>query len=145
MDKEAIRAKRKARRIALQALYQWQMSASDLYEIEAQYRLSNDMQKIDSEYFSRLLHRIPSELAEIDALFEPYLDRTIKELNPIELAVLRLGTFELSHCLEIPYKVVLDESVLLTKTFGAQDGYKYVNGVLNQVARKTREAEINRE
>ena len=145
MDKEAIRAKRKARRIALQALYQWQMSASDLYEIEAQYRLSNDMQKIDIEYFSRLLHRIPSELSEIDALFEPYLDRTIKELNPIELAVLRLGTFELYHCLEIPYKVVLDESVLLTKTFGAQDGYKYVNGVLNQVARKTREAEINRE
>lgn len=143
MEKNLISGKRKARRLALQALYQWLMSGSELYEIEAQFRVINNMEKVDDEYFCRLLHSIPEQTKQLEEQLTPYLDRTIAELNPIELTVLRIGAFELIHCPEIPYKVVLDESVSLTKEFGSQDGYRYVNGVLNNLARTTRLVEVN--
>ena len=143
MDKQAIKGKRRARKLALQALYQWLMSGSDLSEIEAQFRTVNDMDKIDSNYFCRILHGVPKELATIEASLARFLDRPIEGLNPIELTVLRLSTFELLHCPEIPYKVVLDEAISLTKEFGSQDGHRYVNGVLNNLAREVRQIEIS--
>lgn len=142
MEKQAIKGKRKARRLALQALYQWLLAGTDLYDIEAQFRVANDMQKVDTDYFCRFLYGIPKHLQGLEEAFAPFLDREIKELNPIELTVLRMGTFELYYCPETPYKVILDEAVLLTKEYGSQDGFRYVNGVLNQVARKTRSVEI---
>ena len=145
VEKETIRGKRRARRLIVQALYQWQMTGHEIYEIEAQFRVSNNMEKVDTDYFCRLLHGIPQNIQEIESNFKEYLDRPIEDLNPIELAVLRIGTFELLHCLEIPYKVVLDESVSLTKEYGSQDGYKYVNGVLNKLAQKARATEIKAE
>ena len=143
MEKHLIRGKRRARKLALQALYQWLMSGSDLCEIEAQFRVANNMDKVDIDYFCRLLHGIPKHLTALEEALSPYLDRPIQGLNPIELTTLRIGAFELFHCPETPYRVVLDESITLTKAFGSQDGFRYVNGVLNNLARKVRAVEIN--
>lgn len=143
-EKQIIRGKRKARRLALQALYQWLMSGSELYEIEAQFHTINNMDKVDVAYFHKLLHDIPAQLEALQKSFAPFVvDRDIDSLNPIELTVLRIGAFELLYCLELPYKVVLDESVSLAKEFGSQDGFRYVNGVLNNVARAVRTIEIS--
>jgi N utilization substance protein B len=142
-EKEAINGKRRARKLVLQALYQWQMSGTEMYEIEAQFRVANNMDKVDGAYFAQLVHNIPKSIREVETIFIPYLDRDIHSLNPIELAVLRLGTYELAHCPDLPYKVILDEAISLTKTFGSQDGHKYVNGVLHQVAQNIRSVEIN--
>lgn len=145
MEKELIKGKRRARKLALQALYQWLMSGSELYEIEAQFRVANNMDKVDTDYFCRILHGVPTQRSTLETALAPYLDRPIEGLNPIELTVLRIGAFELLNCPEIPYRVVLDESISLTKEFGSQDGYRYVNGVLNNLAQKTRAVEINME
>ena len=143
MDKQSIKGKRRARRLALQALYQWLMSGHDLSEVEAQFRVANDMTKVDSDYFCRLLHGIPAQLSTLEMAFTPFLDRPIESLNPIELTVLRLSTFELMNCPEIPYRVVLDEGISLAKEYGSQDGHRYVNGVLNNLAKQTRAVEIS--
>ena len=143
MEKNLISGKRKARKLALQALYQWLMSGSDLHEIEAQFRMINNMEKVDVDYFCRLLYGIPENVQQLEEQLQPFLDREIAGLNPIELSTLRIGAFELLHCPEVPYKVVLDESISLTKEFGSQDGYRYVNGVLNNLAREVRSIEIN--
>lgn len=140
---QTIKGKRRARKLALQALYQWMMSGTELTEIEAQFRVANDMNKVNADYFCQLLHDIPAQLKQIEAAFVPFLDRPIESLNPIELTVLRISAFELLHCPEIPYRVILDESVSLAKAFGSQDGHKYVNGVLNNLAHQVRVVEIN--
>lgn len=143
MEKQLIRGKRRARKLAVQALYQWLMSGSDLFEIEAQFRVANNMEKVDTEYFCRILHGVPKHLTTLEDAFIPFLDRPIQGLNPIELTVLRIGAFELFNCLETPYRVVLDESISLAKEFGSQDGHRYVNGVLNNLAKQVRVVEIN--
>lgn len=143
MDKKSISGKRRARKLALQALYQWLMAGTDLHETEAQFRAINNMERIDSDYFSKLLHGVPENIEALESSFTPFLDRELSGLNPIELTVLRIGSFELFHCPEIPYKVVLDESITLTKEFGSQDGYRYVNGVLNNLAKQVRAVEIS--
>lgn len=142
MEKQLIKGKRRARKLALQALYQWLMSGSELVEIEAQFRVANDMDKVDTVYFCRLLHELPAQLNTLEEALQPFLDRPIQGLNPIELTVLRIGAFELFNCPDIPYRVILDESVNLTKEFGSQDGHRYVNGVLNNLAKQTRAIEI---
>lgn len=143
MEKQSISGKRRARKLAVQALYQWSMSGHEIYEIETQFRIANNMEKVDADYFCRLLYGISEHLDSLEEQLSPYLDRPIASLNPVELSVLRLGAFELLHCLEIPYRVVLDEAVSLAKEFGSQDGHRYVNGVLNNLARKARVVEIN--
>jgi len=143
MDKQSIAGKRRARKLALQALYQWRMSGLDLPEIETQFRCANNMDRVDAEYFCRLLYGVPKHLDALQSQMLPFLDRRLEEINPVELSVLRLSTFELLYCPEIPYRVVLDESVVLTKEFGSQEGYRYVNGVLNNLARQVRAVEIN--
>lgn len=143
MEKQAISGKRRARKLALQALYQWLMSGHELTEVEAQFRVANNMERVDTEYFCRILHGVPKNLSQLEESFSPFLDRAIQGLNPIELTVLRLSAFELLYCPEIPYRVILDEAVSLTKEFGSQDGHRYVNGVLNNLARQTRVVEIN--
>jgi N utilization substance protein B len=143
VEKQTIKGKRRARKLALQALYQWLLSGYDVHEIEVQFRLINNMDKVDDAYFCRLLHGVPEHINTLEASILPFLDRELNELNPIEHTVLRIGAFELMHCPEIPYKVVLDESITLTKEFGSQDGHRYVNGVLNNLARQVRAVEIN--
>lgn len=143
MEKQSINGKRRARKLALQALYQWSMSGHELYEIETQFRVANNMEKVDTDYFCRLLHGVPAQASVLEASFSPFLDCPVNELNPVELAVLRLGAYELFHCPEIPYRVVLDESITLAKEFGSQDGHRYVNGVLNSLAKEARAIEIS--
>jgi N utilization substance protein B len=143
VDKQSINAKRRARKLALQALYQWLMSGHDIHEIEVQFRVANNMEKVDTDYFCKILHGVPEHLPTMEAKMIPFLDRPIQGLNPVELSVLRLGTFELLFCPEIPYRVILDESISLAREFGSQEGHRYVNGVLNKVARDVRAVEIS--
>ena len=142
MSNESISGKRRARKLALQSLYQWLMAGTVLTDIEAQFSAANNMDKVDVEYYRRLIYGIPKELAVIEEALTPFLDRHIQSLNPIELTILRLCAFELFHCPEIPYRVILDESVSLAKAFGSQDGHKYVNGVLHNLAQTARKTEI---
>ena len=134
--------RRRARRLILQALYQWQIASTPLNELEAQFRTDNDMEQVDLEYFQELIHGVPSLTSEIDHQLENYLDRPNAELTPIERAILRMGTYELMQRADIPYKVVINEAVELAKTFGATDGHKYVNGILDKLAQKLRYIEI---
>jgi len=126
----------------MQALYQWQLARIDLKEIEDQFLVDQDMSKVDLEYFHELLHRIPAQLDEIDHILKEYVDRPVNEIDPVERAILRIGVFELERHLEIPYRVVLSEAVQLAKQFGALDGHKYVNGVLDKIAQTSRQIEI---
>lgn len=134
----SIIGKQKARKLAVQSLYQWQMAGADLAEIEAQFRAIKNMEKVDIDYYKKLLYGVPKNLDDIQTQLTPLLDREIEALNPVELTVLRIGAYELINCLEIPYRVVLDEAISLAKDFGSQDGHKYVNGVLHNLAKKIR-------
>ena len=131
--------------MALQALYQWLMAGHALADIEVQYGEANEITKVDGVYFSRMLHGVVDNLTVIEQHFETFLDRPKQSLGPIELTILRLCTYELLFVPEIPYRVVLDESVSLARAFGAQEGHRYVNGVLNNVARRVRSIEIEGE
>ena len=133
----------KARHYAMQALYQWHMAGANLNDIEAEFRAEYDFNKVDGEYFHTLLHEIPAKVDDVEAIFSPYMvERALDELDPIERALLRIGTFELMERIDVPYKVVINESVNLAKKFGATDGHKFINGVLDQVARQVRSVEM---
>lgn len=135
-------ARHRARQVTLQALYQWSMAGGDIKDIEIEFHQHAHMQDVDVTYFHELLHEIPSQLSNIDECIIPYLDRSINELNPIELIALRIATYELLYRLEVPYKVVLNEALELTKIFGTEEGYKYVNGVLDKICQQVRKDEI---
>jgi len=133
----------KARHYAMQALYQWHMAGATLSDIEAEFREEYDFDKVDGEYFHALLHEIPAQTDVIEAAFGPFMvERSLEELDPIERALLRIGTYELLERIDVPYKVVINESVNLAKKFGATDSHKFVNGVLDQVAQQTRSVEV---
>ena len=137
--------RRRARHYALQALYQWQISRNALSDIDAQFRAEYDFSKTDVEYFQTLLHEVPQYVGELERAFEPLLDRAVKDLNPVELTVLRMGAYELAHRIDIPYKVVINEAVALAKKFGATDSHKYVNGVMDKLAQQLRQIEVSAE
>lgn len=134
--------RRKARHYVLQALYQWQMAAQRLNEIEAQFLTDYDMTNVDTEFFHDLVHNIPAQIGDLHPLFVKHLDRELAELDPIELSLLRMGSYELLRRIDVPYKVVINETVNLAKRFGATDGYRYINGVLDKVATECRAVEV---
>ncbi|MDX1251978.1 MAG: transcription antitermination factor NusB [Gammaproteobacteria bacterium] len=136
------RARSLARRSAVQAIYQWQVAGQDVNQIEAQFVTEQDMKKVDVAYFSELLHEVPAHLAELDDQFASFLDRPIPELDPVERAILRIGAYELKCRPDIPYRVIINEAVELAKTFGAEQSHKYVNSILDKVARKLRAVEM---
>ena len=133
--------RRKARHFGLQALYQWTLSGASAADIEAEFRIDNDFQHTDGEYFSAVLKGVVGDVDALEALFSPVLDRRLGELDPIERNLLRLGTFELRDRIDVPYKVVISEAVALAKKFGATDSHRYINGVLDKVARDLRTLE----
>ncbi|MET1078960.1 MAG: transcription antitermination factor NusB [Pseudomonas sp.] len=135
-------ARRQARTLAMQALYQWQLAAQPINEIEAQFRVDNDFSTVDSAYFREILHGVPANKSEIDDAFAGLLDRPLDELDPVELSILRLSTFELLKRVDVPYRVVINEGIELAKVFGATDGHKFVNGVLDKLAPLLRAAEV---
>lgn len=136
--------RRAARSFALQALYQWQMAGQPVNEIDAQFRVDNEqeMRQTDKRLFTELLTGVASRKSELDDQFRPFLDRELHDLDPVELAVLRIGAYELIHRLEVPYRVAINESVELAKTFGATESHRYVNGILDKLAQRVRMAEV---
>lgn len=140
---QLVAQRRKARHYALQALYQWHMAGAPTTDIEAEFRTDYDFAVVDLEYFQALIHSVPPLVEELDSLYAPLLDRQLDELDPIERSLLRMGTFELRDRIDVPYRVVINEAVALAKKFGAAESYKYINGVLDQLARRLREPEVN--
>ncbi|MEN0038390.1 MAG: transcription antitermination factor NusB [Cellvibrio sp.] len=138
--------RRMARHYAMQALYQWHMTGNSLNSIEAEFRTDNDMSKVDVEYFHDILHGVPENLSDIDAVYQPFLvDRSLEELDAITRALLRLATYEFKFRIDVPYKVVINEAVALAKKFGAEDSHKFINGVLDKTAAVLRALEVNAE
>ena len=136
------KAKQKARKLLIQALYSWELGGTDLQTIEVNFHLENDMSKIDTDLFKKVLYEVPENLAKIDEAYQPYLDREQDQLDPVSRAVLRIATYELLFSIEVPYKVAINEGVNLAKTFGPTDAYKFINGVLDRVAAQARAVEI---
>ena len=134
-------ARRKARRLALQAIYQWQISGGDITEIEAKFQQNCNPKKIDVAYFSELITGVVNNVAQLDKEMQPILDRPITEINPVELAILRLAIYELIYRLDVPYKVIINEALELAKTFGAEKSFKYINGILDKAAKQQRKVE----
>lgn len=132
-----------ARRNAVQALYQWQLTGQDTADIESQFMSQHDMSDVDVDYFKELIRQVPLRLHELDDHVTPYLDRSMDEVDPVERAILRMSAYELEFRLDVPYKAIINESVELAKTFGAEHGHKYVNGVVDKVAKKLRKMEID--
>lgn len=136
-------ARHKARRFALQALYSCQIAGTPPNEVEAYYRAENDMRKTDVGYFHELLRGVAGHASALDEAFAMYLDRPVRELDPIERIILRIGVFEMQHRAEVPVRVAINEGIELAKEFGATDeSHKYINGILDKVARRLRAAEI---
>ena len=133
--------RRKARRLVLQALYQWLMSGSDPLVISKQYR-EETLGKVDWNYFEEVFSEIPRATQKLNESLKPLLDRELAALDPIEKALLYLGTFELANRIDVPYRVVINECVELAKIFGATDSHKYINGVLDKLASELRPAEL---
>jgi N utilization substance protein B len=134
--------KSQARHHAVQALYQWQLTGQDIRDIQDQFLSEQDPGSFDLAYFKTLLHGVPGHLNQLDEQLRGCLDRSIESVDPVERAILRLGAYELLQHPEVPYRVVINEAVELAKVFGAEQGHRYVNGVLDKLAHKTRTAEI---
>ena len=143
---EASLAKRRssAREKAMQALYQWTISGSELSDIEVQFHAEQNMAKVDLEYFHELLHGVPTQLAEIDAMLAPFMNRQDEMLDHVEQAILRLSAWELRNRLDVPYQVVIKEAIHLARAFGAAQSHKFINGVLDKLARDCRNIEVNK-
>jgi N utilization substance protein B len=135
-------ARTRAREFALQAIYQHLVGRNAAIDIDAFTRDLAGFHKADSVHFDALLHGCVAEAAALDALITPRLDRPMAELSPIEHGVLWIGAYEFQHCLDVPWRVVLNECIELAKSFGGTDGHKYVNGVLHQLASQLRPAEV---
>ena len=133
----------RSREFALQGLYQWLLNHEDAGAIEAHLREAHGFEKADAAHFDALLYGTIKEVAMLRSGLVPLIDRPLELLSPIEHAILLIGAFELTHHIEIPYKVVINEAVELTKSFGGIDGHKYVNGVLDKFAIKVRAAEVD--
>lgn len=136
------RARSKARRCALQAIYQWQVGGQAIGEVESQFLAEQDLAQADIAYFSELVQCVPAHKAELDAHMAPFLDRPVAELDPVEMAILRIGICELAYHPEIPFRVVINEAVELAKVFGAEQSHRYVNGVMDKIARDLRRDEL---
>lgn len=148
-------ARRRARRALVQALYAWQMTGAEFHDLRDQFAPTDaddersppslgggDMRRADFAFFLDCLRGVIHEAEQLDPLFAPHLDRDVDRLNPVERAILRAGVYELKERLEVPARVVLNEWVALAKTFGATESFRYVNGVLDRVARQLRGAEL---
>ncbi len=135
-------ARTRARGFALQALYQVMVGGNPADEVDIFTRDLSGFNKADAVHFDALLHGCAEQATALDALILPMLDRKLNELSPIEHAVLWIGAYELQHCIDIPWRVVLNECIDLAKEFGGTDGHKYVNAVLNQLAPQLRATEV---
>lgn len=142
MSKSLIQQRRQARFLLIQALYQWQLSGNPIADVLLQFQLNPQFQQADQTYFVESLNAIAGQAETLDAIYQPYLDREIAELDPIEMTILRLSTYELAQRLDLPYRIIINEALELAKIFGATDSHKYINGVLDKVAKQLRTTEM---
>lgn len=134
-------ARHNARRYALQAMYQWQMACTPITELELEFLQYHINKKLDLPYFKELIHGVPKHRREIDTEMQRFLVRGLHEIDPVELAVLRVAIYELIKRFDVPYRVIINEALELAKKFGSIEGHKFVNGVLDRVAKKNRPQE----
>lgn len=137
----AVSARRRARQAALQGLYEWLIGRGEAALIQVHVEEQEVHSGCDVEHFRRLLHGCIEQAGAIDAVLSRHIDRRLNELSPVEHAALMIGAYELLHCVEVPYRVAINEAVELAKTFGGTDGHKYVNGVLDKAAADCRPGE----
>jgi N utilization substance protein B len=140
-SRRGTRARSIARKLAMQALYQWQMTAHEANDITRQFVESEEFAGADQEYFEELLRGCIKQREQIDAAIKPFIDRPLEQLDPVETAILMMGFFELRSRTDVPYRVVINEAVDLAKRFGATDAHKYVNAVLDRAAKNIRAEE----
>lgn len=127
-----------ARRNAVQALYQWDLTEQPAGDIETHFIADHDFEGADLEYFKRLVRQVPLHRQEIEDNLKPFIDRELNSVDPVERAILRLGAYEIEYEKEIPLKVIIDEAVELAKTFAAEHGYRFINGVLDKLGNQMR-------
>ncbi|RHW76010.1 transcription antitermination factor NusB [Colwellia sp. RSH04] len=133
--------RRKARELAVQAIYSWQISQNSVTDVEVNFITDNSKRRFDIEYFQQLLRGVTSNVSEIDSLISPHVDRLLDDIDQVEKAILRVAVFELTDCKEVPYRVVINEAIELAKSFAADDSHKFVNGVLDKVVKVIRPQE----
>jgi len=133
--------RRKARELAVQATYSWQVSQNPVREIEVNFIAENSKRRFDIEYFQLLLRGVIANVSEIDAVISPYVDRPLDDIDQVEKAILRVAVFELKDCADVPYRVVINEAIELAKSFAADDSHKFVNGVLDKTVKLIRPQE----
>lgn len=138
--KKKLSERHKARRMTLQALYQWQLAKGSVSEIKAEFR-GYYQGKIDWAFFNEVFPAVVQQAGHFDEMMRPLLDRSVESLDPVELSLLRMGLYELEQRIDIPFKVVINETVELARVFGATDSHKYINGILDRAARTLRSAE----
>lgn len=134
----------RARRGAVQALYQWQLGGGGSADIRTEFRERDGMNNVDWSYFDALVDGVIREVESLDSLLTPRLDRAVSSLDPVERAILRLAALELRDHPDVPFRVVINESIELARTFGAEQSHRYVNGVLDALARDVRPREAHR-
>ncbi len=133
-----VSARRKSREFAVQAIYSWQLSKNDLNEIETNFLIDNQKRRFDIPYFQLLLRGVGEHLESLDAAIAPHVDRPLAEIDQVEKAILRMAVFELSEVKDVPYKVIINESIELAKSFAADDSHKFINGVLDKTVKLLR-------
>ena len=141
-DRSSYEPRRRARRRALQAIYQWQITGQEANDILVQFRAAQDMKGVDVDHFEILVRGVSAKKDELDAALQNFLDRPLEQVDVMEKVVLRIGAYELLHCPEQPFRVVVDECVDLAHRFGSEQGHSYVNAVLDKAARKLRPNEM---
>jgi transcription antitermination protein NusB len=134
--------RRRAREFAVQGLYQWLIAGGSADDVLAHLRELDGFERADRAHLDALLHGGIEQAAALDAAIARHVDRPTRQLSPVEHAVLMIGAYELTHCIDVPYRVVINEAVELAKSFGGTDGHKYVNGVLDKTAADLRPAEV---
>jgi transcription antitermination protein NusB len=137
----ATRARSQARKLAMQALYQWQLTQQSAKDIESQFVADEEFGGADRDYFHELVDQCITREQELDRSTSKFVDRPLDQLDPVEHAILLIGMYELEHRLEIPYRVVINEAVELGKRFGATDAHKYLNAVLDRASKEKRGTE----
>ena len=135
------KARGKARRLAMQAIYQWQMTGDNVEDIVQQHVEANDMQAIDSDYFRELLTGVAGSVNTLDPMLEKHMARSVESVDPVERAIIRLACYEFVNRLDVPYRVVINEAVMLAKKFCADNSHTFINGVLDKVAHDIRKVE----
>lgn len=133
--------RRKARELAVQAVYSWQVSKNPVNDIEVNFIADNSKRRFDIEYFQLLLRGVTTNVGSVDDAIIPYVDRPLDDIDQVEKAILRVAVFELKDCTDVPYRVVINEAIELAKSFAADDSHKFVNGVLDKTVKLIRPEE----